>query len=36
MANNSKLGELELAKFKVRRVRVGILMHTQQKHTDFT
>ena len=36
MANSSKLGKLELAKFKVRKVRVMILMHTQQKHTDFT
>jgi len=36
MANSSKLGKLELAKFKVRKVRVRILMHTQQKHTDFT
>ena len=31
LANSSKLGKLELAKFKVRKVRVMILMHTQQK-----
>jgi hypothetical protein len=30
-SNSSKLGKLELAKFKVVKVRVGLLMHTKQK-----
>ena len=34
-ANSSKLGKLGLAKFKVRKVRVRILMHPQQNHTQL-
>ncbi len=30
-SNSSKLGKLELAKFKVVKVRVGLLIHTKQK-----
>ena len=33
-SNSSKLGKLELAKFKVGKVRVGLLMHKQQKTHD--
>jgi hypothetical protein len=31
-SKKSKLGKLELAKFKVGRVRVGLLMHKSKKH----